>query len=195
MSIRIATERDAAELLDIYRPYVEQTAITFEYEAPSEQCFREKIIQTLKNYPYLVSEDEQGRLCGYVYASLFRERPAYQWSVETSIYIKQDCRGKGYGRILYQKLEECLKYQHILNANACIAYAREDNTMLDNSSMRFHEKMGYRLVGTFHNSGYKYDQWYDMIWMEKMLGEHLKGTEKFIPFENIRGYLTEMKIV
>ena len=172
MNIRTATLEDAPMLLEIYRPYVEQTAITFEYVTPTIADFQKRMADTLRAYPYLVAEDEAGALQGYAYAAPFKARPAYQWAVETSIYVRQGQHGKGYGRALLLALEERLKKQHILNANACIAYTEAEDETLTNDSMRFHEKMGYRLVGRFHQCGYKFQRWYDMIWMEKHLGEH-----------------------
>lgn len=198
--IRSATVEDAPALLVIYKPYVEGTAITFEYDAPSVEEFAERIRGTLEKYPYLVLErtedcsgraagtvgavasseciaDENGagtaEILGYCYAGVFKGRAAYSRSVETSIYIKMGEHGKGYGRALYGELERALKKQGILNAYACIASPKLGSTHLDNSSQKFHEHMGYLLVGTFNDCAYKFNQWYNMIWMEKMLGEHL----------------------
>lgn len=182
--IRLATVADAKELLGIYAPYVSNTAVSFEHEVPTVEEFAHRIEETLKVYPYLVIE-EGGEIRGYTYASRFKARAAYDWSVETTIYLRQDCKRKGYGRALYLALENYLKQQNVLNANACIAYAREDNDHLDNSSLYFHEKMGYKMVGTFHNCGYKFSQWYDMFWMEKFLGEHKKEAAPFIPFSQL----------
>ena len=110
--IRTATQADAQALLNIYSPYVEHTAITFEYEVPSIEEFSSRIAHTLLKYPYLVAE-ENGRFLGYAYASPFHDRPAYDWAVETSIYVREDIRGCGCGRLLYEVLEEILKRQHI----------------------------------------------------------------------------------
>ena len=99
---------------------MEKTAITFEYEVPSVEEFRGRIENTLQHYPYLVAEDETGIL-GYAYAGRFQTRAAYDWAVETSIYIRMDQKRRGLGRILYDALEEGLKEQGILNVNACIA--------------------------------------------------------------------------
>lgn len=182
MSVRIRTAReaDAEELLSIYAPYVLDTAITFEYEVPSIEEFRRRIRDTLLRYPYLVAEDEQsGVLLGYAYASVFHARPAYDWAVETSIYVRRDRRKTGAGRLLHDALERALKAQGILNMNACIACPPQgslpgDNAIhLDRNSIEFHAHMGYRLVGTFYQCGYKFHQWYDMVWMEKLIGEHL----------------------
>lgn len=186
-TIRIATPEDAEQLLEIYRPYVEETAITFEYEVPSTEEFAGRIRKTLKRYPYLVLEEEDGKISGYCYASCFKDRAAYDWSVETSIYLKKECRGRGYGKLLYDKLEDYLREQHVLNVNACIAYTEKEDAHLNQGSVHFHEKRGYTLVGRFHDSGYKFGTWYDMIWMEKMLGAHGTEVEPFLPFCEIHG--------
>lgn len=185
ITIRIAEENDAEELLQIYKPYVEDTAITFEYEVPSVEEFKNRIRHTLSRYPYLVAE-KNGELLGYAYASVFKGRKAYDWSVETSIYIRKDVHGQGLGRLLYEKLEEYLLKQHVLNVNACIAYAGRPSAHLDNSSFFFHQKLGYKMVGTFHDSGYKFHEWFDMVWMEKMLGEHIQDVPDFLPFPEIQ---------
>ena len=171
MTVRKAEAQDAGALLAIYRPYVEKTAVTFEYETPTEAEFARRMAATMEKYPYLVLEDE-GKIQGYAYAGPFHPRAAYQWSAETTIYLKWDARGKGYGRALYTALENELKAMGILNAYACIASTETEDEYLTNASRRFHERMGYRLCGTFHQCGCKFGRWYDMIWMEKMLGEH-----------------------
>ena len=169
--IRPATEADAPALLAIYAPYVTQTAITFEYQPPTVQEFAGRIRDILQKYPYLVA-DRQGELVGYAYASQLKGRAAYAWSVETSIYLRQDCRGGGLGRKLYQALEEQLKERGIINLYACIASTPGEEPLLQNASVKFHKRMGYEPVGHFSRCGFKPDRWYDVIWMEKMLGEH-----------------------
>lgn len=173
LEIRTATERDAKALLDIYAPYVEQTAITFEYEVPTLTEFRARIRHTLEKYPYLVAEKE-GKILGYAYVSPFKERAAYDWAVETSIYVDKTVKRCGVGGKLHNALEEVLKQMGILNMEACIGVPETDDEYLDHNSMHFHAHLGYRLVGTFKKCGYKYDRWYDMIWMEKLIGEHAK---------------------
>ena len=173
LEIRTATERDAKALLDIYAPYVEQTAITFEYEVPTLTEFRARIRHTLEKYPYLVAERE-GKILGYAYVSSFKERAAYDWAVETSIYVDKTVKRCGIGGKLHNALEEVLKQMGILNMEACIGVPETDDEYLDHNSMHFHAHLGYRLVGTFKKCGYKYDRWYDMIWMEKLIGEHAK---------------------
>ena len=169
--IRPAIIKDAKELLSIYSPYVLETAITFEYEVPTLEEFANRIEKISEKHPYLVAEGD-GKIIGYAYASTFKDRAAYDWCVETSIYLAKDMRGKGVGKLLYQALEDALKEMNILNANACITYVQEEDEHMNNTSMHFHEYMGYKLVGRFHQCGYKFGKWYDMIWMEKMLGEH-----------------------
>lgn len=165
MRIRMVKPEDAAQLLSIYAPYVEKTPITFEYEVPSEEEFRERIIHTLEKYPYLAAVDEEERILGYAYAGPFKSRAAYDWAVETSIYVGEEVRKQGIGTGLYRALEEILKKQHIINVNACITYPNPQ-------SIAFHEKEGYRITAHFTKCGYKLGKWHDMVWMEKMLGEH-----------------------
>ena len=153
------------------RTYVERTAVTFEYEVPSLEEFRERIRKTEEKYPWIVAEKD-GKLLGYAYAGPFHARPAYDWAVETSIYVRQDCRGQGIGKKLYEALEQVLKGQHILNANACIAWPKQEDEYLTKDSEAFHRRLGYRLAGEFRQCGYKFGRWYNMIWMEKHLGPH-----------------------
>lgn len=172
--LRLARPADAPALLAIYAPYVEQTAITFEYDVPPAEEFARRIEDTLKKYPYLVAE-EGGQPVGYAYAGPFHARPAYDWAVETSIYVLGGRRGGGLGRLLYEGLETALREQGILNLNACVACpgpAGEDEYLTDNS-VRFHQHMGYRLVGRFEQCGYKFGRWYNMAWLEKHIGPHL----------------------
>lgn len=184
VQIRMAEVGDAEELLGIYRYYVEETAISFEYEVPTVEVFRQRIENTLKKYPYLAAVSN-GEIKGYVYASPFVGRAAYDWCAETSIYLKRDEKKKGYGRMLYEALEEMLARQNILNVNACIAYTENEEEHLTNNSMQFHEHMGYKPVGIFHKCGYKFDKWYDMIWMEKMIGEHRVPAKPFVPITKV----------
>ena len=110
VSVREASVEDAAELLEIYRPYVEHTDVSFEYVTPSVQEFAGRIAHTLQRYPYLVAQNEDGELLGYAYASAFKSREAYDWSVETSIYVDMEQKRSGIGRRLYEELENILKH-------------------------------------------------------------------------------------
>ena len=225
ISIRFAKPDDAVELLEIYRPYVMDTAISFEYEVPSVTEFRERIVNIQKKYPYIVAVQEdksnneydgdttgsgtcqaddavvhkacndrfdapnaesynQGSgIIGYAYASAFNVRDAYDWAVEMTVYVKKDCRKNGIGRMLYEEMEHILGRMNVLNLNSCIGYpAGDDDEYLTRNSAEFHAHMGYSMVGRFHKCGYKFGRWYDMVWMEKMIGEH---QDRPAPFVNV----------
>ena len=170
-SIRMATPDDAQALVEIYDYYVKETAITFEYETPSVEEFRGRIEKVLQNYPYIVIENGK-EILGYAYASTFKPRDAYQWSVELSIYLQKDARRAGLGRMLYEELERRLKDQGILNLYACIGYPDVEDEHLKLDSVKFHEKLGFSMIGKFNKCGYKFGTWYSMVWMEKLIGEH-----------------------
>jgi len=170
--IRDAKVEDAAALLEIYAPYVTDTAVTFEYEVPSVAEFARRISEISAKYPYLVAEIS-GKPVAYAYAHQFQSRAAYQWAVESSIYVDKECRQCGIGSQLHETLRKRLQRQGILNMNACIAYPTEHNDpYLTFDSVRFHERMGFTKVAHFHKCGKKFGRWYDMIWMELLIGEH-----------------------
>ena len=182
MEIRLAKVDDAEEILAIYAPYVQNTAITFEYDVPDISEFRSRIESTLKNYPYFVAVEE-GRIVGYAYAGAFRKRAAYQHSAEMSIYLDEQCRQKGIGTLLYQELEKRLLEQNVFSVYAGVtASDREDDAFVTDASIRFHEKMGYAKIGEYHLCGYKFNQWYNVAWFEKTLGIRLEKPAPFIPF-------------
>lgn len=182
--IRSSSREDAEKLLEIYAPYVRQTAITFENDVPTVEEFAARMEQVLAKYPYLVAEQE-GELLGYTYAGPFKTRAAYDWAVETSIYVRQDRKRMGIGSRLYNALEEALKAQGVLNLNACIAYAVTEDAYLTNDSVRYHERCGYKLAAHFHQCGYKFNRWYDMVWMEKLIGKHTPNPRKVRPYGGI----------
>lgn len=171
MKIRIATGEDAVVLTSIYRYYVEQTAITFEYEVPSVEEFRKRITDTLVKFPYLVLED-YGEIVGYAYAGPFASRQAFSWSAEVSIYLRQGSLRKGYGKQLYQRMEQILTELGYQNVYACIATPEVEDEYLTNNSVDYHSHLGYRLVGEFKRCGYKFQRWYNIVWMEKWLNTH-----------------------
>lgn len=171
IDIRNVRTADANRLLEIYDYYVRNTAITFEYETPSLEEFTARIKHIMKRYPYLVVEVD-GRIEGYACAGVFKDRAAYDWSCETTIYIDHYTIKNGLGRLLYEALEEKLKAMGILNMYACIGYPDADDEYLTKNSAEFHEHLGYSRVGEFHKCGYKFGRWYNMIWMEKIIGEH-----------------------
>ena len=172
VTLRVARLSDASRLLDIYTPYIKDTVITFECSVPSVEEFQQRMVNIQKKYPYIVAERSQ-QIVGYAYLSSFVGRDAYDWAAETSIYVDPADRHGGIGGRLYQAIEDISRVMGILNLNACIGYPKSPNDPhLNTNSADFHHHLGYRLVGKFHDCGYKFGHWYDMIWMEKMLGDH-----------------------
>lgn len=169
--IRNAVPEDAAALLAVYAPYVTDTAITFEYDVPTEEEFRSRIAATLEKYPYFAAEKD-GRVVGYAYAGPFHARAAYGWSAELSIYLAPEAKGMGLGRRLYEALEAALGKMGILNLYACISWPEVEDEYLDRHSVSFHTHMGFRPVGEFRQCGWKFGRWYSMVWMEKFIGGH-----------------------
>ncbi len=188
--IRIASEADTEQILAVYAPYVEHTAITFEYEVPSAEEFSGRIRHVLQKYPYLAAE-AGGEILGYAYVGAFNPRAAYDWAAETSIYVKMDQKRHGIGSRLYRSLENILREQGILNLNACIGYPEAEDEYLTWDSVKFHTKMGYRMVGEFQKCGYKFGRWYDMVWMEKQIGEHPAHPAPVRAFAEIRPLIAE----
>ena len=181
ITIRTASLDDAPEILAIYAPYVVKTAVTFEYEVPALEEFRKRMENTLQKYPYLVAEGN-GELLGYAYTGAFHERAAYNRAAEVSVYVREDRKGCGIGSRLYAALEEISRAQHILNLNACIGYPETKDEYLTKDSVRFHTRQGYSMIGEFHKCGYKFGRWYNMVWMEKIIGEHMPNPEPVIAF-------------
>lgn len=171
MKIRSASPDDTKRLLEIYAYYVANTAVSFEYSVPSEEEFCCRIQNTLQKYPYLVLE-EDGIIQGYAYAGIFKARAAYARSCEVSIYVDHDSKRRGYGRVLYEALADRLKTQGILNMYACIACPVIEDEYLSRDSEQFHRHLGFSIVGEFHQCACKFGRWYNMIWMEKFIGEH-----------------------
>lgn len=164
MNIRTATPDDAAAVAAIYAPVVEHTTISFEAEPPDAAEMRARIEKTLVSLPWLVAEDAAGRVCGYVYvyASKHRERAAYQWSVDTTVYVREDMRGQGVGRALYGRLLPLLA-----ELGYCQAFA---GVALPNAgSVGLHEAIGFQPIGVYRNVGYKHGAWRDVGWWQKAL--------------------------
>ena len=171
LTIRFATPADAEALVAIYAPYILKTAITYEYEIPSVAEFARRIETYSAKYPYLVAELD-GAPVGYAYACPLGSRPAFDWSVEAAIYIREDCKGMGIGKALYQKLEAILKTMGIRTMTAAVATVEREDPYLTNASLAFHLRMGFVPVGTFHHAGCKFGRWYDLTWLEKQIGEY-----------------------
>ncbi len=185
MKIREATTDDAAAVCGIYAPYVRETAITFEYAEPDESEFARRIKATLENYPYLVAE-EDGEVVGYAYAGRFRTREAYLHCAEASVYIRADRHGRGIGRALYAELGKRLTLQNVFTLYACITTTpRKDDAYLTDSSILFHENVGFEKAAEFTDCGYKFGQWYGAVWMKKMLVPLPTHPEPFIPKKDL----------
>ena len=184
IKLRVARPSDAAELLALYAPYVEDTAISFETVVPSLEEFTERMVHKLPRYPYIVAEKD-GELLGYAYLSPFVGRAAYDWAAETTIYLRLDCRHIGIGKMLYTALESIARAQGIINLEACIGWTDAPDEHLTNNSAEYHAHLGYRMVGRFYKCGYKFGTWYDMVWMEKLLGEHPDTPRDIILFSEL----------
>lgn len=176
--IRLAAKDDAAAILDIYAPYITDTTVTFECRVPSLEEFTLRVESTLKKFPYLVAVGKDGVILGYCYASPFRSRSAYDWDVETSIYVDMHHKHEGIGTALYQTIEKLLKLQNIVTMYACI-------TSPNPVSERFHAGMGYQTAGIFKNSGYKFGKWRDICWMQKTINPYVTEPEPVIAFPEI----------
>ena len=161
MILRLATENDAAGIAEIYDPIVRSTPISFEIEPPGEKEMARRIRETLPAYPWLVCE-ESGRLAGYAYAGRHKPRAAYQWAVETSVYIHPDFQRRGIGRGLYESLFRILGAQGYFTAYA-------GATMPNAGSARLHASCGFHVVGIYHNAGYKNGAWHDVIWWQRAI--------------------------
>lgn len=173
IEIRAAKMSDAEDILKVYEYYVKETAISFEYDVPSLEEFKGRMVKTLENYPYFVAVGKNG-VMGYAYAGAFVGRAAYAWSAEATIYIKKSEKKQGIGKRLYGALEKALLEMGITNLYACIGYPEVEDEYLTANSVQFHEHMGFAICGRFHKCGYKFGRWYDMIWMEKIIGSHGK---------------------
>lgn len=162
VTIRQATASDAAAVSAIYRPFVTDNAVSFEFEPPSIATMAERIRNTNRHWSWLVAE-VNGRCMGYAYGNQFRTREAYRWTVETSAYLATDSRGLGIARLLYQALFESLAARGYRRAIAAIALPNP-------ASLRFHQKFGFEEIGVLKEVGYKFDRWHDVAYYQRTLG-------------------------
>jgi L-amino acid N-acyltransferase YncA len=162
MTLRTATPDDAEAIAAIYGPIVANTTISFELEPPSVAEMQSRIESTLRRLPWLVSVDAVGCVNGYVYASKHRERAAYQWSVDTTAYVREDSRGQGVGRRLYEALFDELVKLGYVQAFAGIALPNA-------ASVGLHESVGFKPLGVYQQVGYKLGRWHDVGWWQKTL--------------------------
>jgi phosphinothricin acetyltransferase len=165
MRVRLASaQSDAARVADIYRPAVEGSFISFEEVAPDVTEMRSRMEKVLERLPWLVAEDESGPVVGYAYASPHRERAAYRWSVDISVYVDPARRRRGIGRLLYDELLERLRGLGYLNVYAGV-------TLPNPASVALHEAIGLRRIGVYERVGYKLGEWRDVAWFGMRLGE------------------------
>ncbi len=162
MTLRAATPADAAPIAAIYAPIVRDTFISFETTPPSAADMGARIAAGVAQLPWLVAEDAAGTVAGYVYASRHRERAAYRWSVDTTAYVRADCRGLGLGRRLYDALFDELRALGYFQAFAGIALPNA-------ASVRLHEAVGFVQLGVYRQVGFKCGQWRDVGWWQKPL--------------------------
>lgn len=175
---------DAAEILALYAPYIEKTAITFETEIPSQESFERRVADIASHFPYLLLEID-GELAGYAYAHRQAERAAFAWNAELSIYLKEAYSGRGLGRPLYQLLEELLEMQGYVNFYGVITGSNE-------TSIALHEKMGYSIIGRHAHTGYKFGQWHDTVWLHRRVHDGAPG--KIVPVYALNGALVREKM-
>jgi len=173
MKLRMIRNEDIKGAQAVYKPFVKNTPITFEYNVPSYKKFVKRVEKICETYPWIVAEVD-GEVAGYAYATRFKERMAFTWDAETYIYVAEQSNNRGIGSALYAALEEILKMQGFYNMYAMI-------TDTAKNSIAFHEKMGYRQMYTLEKSAWKFDQWYGMICMEKKIGNFDETPEPIIP--------------
>lgn len=174
MLYRPAEDKDTLRLCEIYTPYVEKTAITFADTPLTQADFLHKIHSP---YPMVVCE-ENGQVLGYAYGARFREKEAYRWAVELSIYVDENHRGKGIGKNLLRRLLLLLKAQHFQSAFSCI-------TLPNAPSLALHRSFGFQEVGHFKNAGHKLGQWRDVSWLQYQLNPADAQPEEPIPFATL----------
>lgn len=178
MLIRLATPDDAAGCLEIYRPFVESSHSTFETEVPGVEAFAGRMARFLATHPWLVAVDGD-RVAGYAYASPFKDRAAYQWTAEVSVYLAPYARGRGLGRALYEALFRCMRGLGYLNAVGLIAQPNE-------ASVALHEKMGFERVAWLPRPGFKLGRWHDVGWWWLALGPAPASPRPPTPLSSVR---------
>lgn len=162
MKLRAATPDDAAAIADIYAPFVTASSVSFETEPPGAEAMRARIEAGGALYPWIVGEDGDGSLLGYAYAARFRERPAYRFTVETSVYLRDGAAGRGLGRRLYEPLLATLEAQGFTQAIAAI-------TLPNEASVRLHERLGFAPAGIYRQVGWKLGDWHDVgLWQRSL---------------------------
>ncbi|SNT17302.1 phosphinothricin acetyltransferase [Sphingomonas laterariae] len=172
--LRAATLDDAEAIAAIYAPYVAETAISFEEEAPGADEMRRRIAAVTTHFAWFVAEQD-GQISGYAYADLFRTRPAYRWAAETTVYVAQGQHGLGIGRTLYAALLESLRAQGYVTAIGAV-------TLPNPASAALHEAMGFTLAGTYRGIGFKHGSWHDVgIWQCDLAARPARPEQPTLP--------------
>jgi phosphinothricin acetyltransferase len=176
--IRLASEADAAGIAEVYRPYVEDSRISFEEQAPDAAEMARRIRGDRPGfYPWLVAE-EAGRIVGFASSSPFRTRPAYRWSVETGIYLALGAYGRGIGKSMLSALADLLERQGYVTAIGAVALPND-------ASVCLHEALGFEPAGTYRGTGFKMGQWIDVGLWQKELAPRSASPDEPIPFEGL----------
>jgi len=170
---------DGPAVAAIYAPFVRDTAISFEAEAPDGIEMAARIVQILARYPWLVAE-EAGDILGYAYAGAHRSRAAYGWACDVSVYLAPAARRRGVGRALYGSLLETVRRQGIVSAYAGI-------TLPNSASVGFHEAVGFVSIGAFPKVGFKAGRWHDVGWWYKLLRDGDAAPGDILPFSALGG--------
>lgn len=177
MIIRFATPDDSSALLKIYAQYI-KTPVTFECALPAEEEFSKRIGNISKCYPYLVCE-KNGSIVGYAYANRHMVREVYQWNAELSVYLDPSFTSRGLGKKFYRILMEILKLQGVKTVYGCI-------TAPNAKSEALHAGLGFKVLGTYHNAGYKNGKWHDVVWFEKAIAQYDSPPKPIVPINHIR---------
>ncbi|MCX6146944.1 MAG: GNAT family N-acetyltransferase [Candidatus Kapabacteria bacterium] len=159
--IRLAKISDSENIYNIYKEIVENSTISFEYEIVSRYEIERRIQSVIANFPWIICEVD-GKFAGYAYANKHKERSAYKWCVDTSIYVDKNFYKMGIGKALYTKLFDILKAQGFINAYAGIALPND-------ASIALHKSLGFEIIGIYHKTGYKFGKWIDVSWWEKKI--------------------------
>jgi L-amino acid N-acyltransferase YncA len=176
--IRLAAEKDAGAVAAIYAPFCDDNTVSFELAAPSEHEMASRIRAVTEQWPWLVLDDD-GVIAGYAYAGRHRDRAAYQWAVDTAVYVGESYRGRGVGRALYAALFELLRSQGYFKACAGIALPNA-------ASVGLHEAVGFKLVGVYRGIGYKLGAWRDVAWYELVLQPERENPPPPTPISRVK---------
>ncbi|NMG11061.1 arsinothricin resistance N-acetyltransferase ArsN1 family B [Brasilonema sp. UFV-L1] len=176
--IRIATEKDAEQILEIYAPFCDDSPVSFEIQPPTLDEMQQRIAKVIQKLPWLVCEHD-GKVLGYVYAAPHRDRSAYQWAVDVSVYIREGVRRSGIGRALYTSLFKILVLQGYYSAYA-------GATLPNTGSEKLHEVMGFQPIGVYRDVGYKCGAWHDVIWYELSLQPRVLNPKPPININTLR---------